>query len=82
MEKALDAELAARKALEGQKTEGPGVVASSLAAIGGGGGVASFTQDPLLNENKRQTIILEAIRDGLRGAEQLEAAKGLKLPEL
>lgn len=82
VEKALDAEMAARKALEGQKADDAGVVASSLAAIGGGGGVASFTQDPLLSENKRQTQVLEAIRDSLRGAEQLDAAKGLKLPEL
>lgn len=79
VEKALDAERAAREALEGGNQ--PGVIASSLAAIGGGGGVAAFGGDPLLSENQKQTRVLEAIRDGLKGKE-LETANNLERPEL
>lgn len=38
------------------------IIASSLASIGGGGGVAAFSNDPLFNESKKQTTILEGIR--------------------
>ena len=34
------------------------IIASSLAAIGGGGGVAAFSNDPLFNESKKQTSLL------------------------
>jgi len=34
------------------------VIASSLASIGGGGGVAAFSNDPLFNESKKQTSLL------------------------
>lgn len=50
-----------------QDTTAPSIITSALQSIGGGGGVAVFGNDPLLNENKRQTVVLEAIRDGLYG---------------
>ena len=34
------------------------IIASSLASIGGGGGVAVFSNDPLFNESKKQTSLL------------------------
>jgi len=34
------------------------IISSSLAAIGGGGGVAAFGNDPVLNENKKQSGLL------------------------
>jgi len=34
------------------------IIASSLASIGGGGGVAAFSNDPLFNESKKQTSLL------------------------
>ena len=34
------------------------IISSSLAAIGGGGGVAAFGTDPVLNENKKQSGLL------------------------
>ena len=37
------------------------VISSQLAAIGGGGATASFTNDPILNENKRQSNLLEQL---------------------
>ena len=37
------------------------IIASSLAAIGGGGGVASFGTDPVLSENKKQSRLLEEL---------------------
>lgn len=54
---------------EPDQDSGTSIVASSLAAIGGGGGVASFSSDPLLNENKRQSDILQAILKQLGGTE-------------
>ena len=48
--------------IEGDVTDPQtGVISSSLAAIGGGGGVAAFG-DPVLTENKKQTTVLEGIR--------------------
>ena len=58
-----------------------GVIASSLAAIGGGGGIATFGNDPMLNENKKQTGVLEEISMKLDGA-TLRGADGLETPEL
>ncbi len=52
------------------------IIASQLASIGGGGGVAVTTNDPLLNENKRQTQVLERIE------RQLQGSGGLEFPEL
>lgn len=57
------------------------IIASSLASIGGGGGVASFTNDPVLNENKRQTSVLEEISSKLDGT-TLTTSGGLDTPEL
>lgn len=37
------------------------IISSSLASIGGGGGVASFTKDPVLSENEKQTGVLYQI---------------------
>jgi len=34
------------------------IIASSLASIGGGGGVAAFSNDPLFSESKKQTSLL------------------------
>ena len=52
------------------------IIASQLASIGGGGGVSVTTNDPLLNENKRQTQVLERIE------RQLQGSGGLEFPEL
>ena len=51
---------AARKLIEDAELETPvtGVIASSLAAIGGGGNVASFTSDPILAANLEANKIL------------------------
>ena len=37
------------------------VITSQLASIGGGGATASFTNDPILSENKRQSNLLEQL---------------------
>lgn len=53
---------AAQKELDDKKTTGkPSVVSSSLAAIGGGGGVFISGGDPVLQENRRQTSLLQQI---------------------
>jgi len=57
-----------------------GVIASSLAAIGGGGGVATFGNDPMLNENKKQTGVLEGIKQAIENQNRGEEA--LNIPEL
>jgi len=57
-----------------------GVIASSLAAIGGGGGVASFGNDPMLNENKKQTTVLEGIKQAIENQNRGEEV--LLTPEL
>ena len=44
-----------------------GVISSSLASIGGGGGVAAFG-DPVLSENKKQTTVLEGIRRAIENS--------------
>ena len=61
---------------------GPSIIASSLAAIGGGGGVAAFGGDPILSENQKQTSVLEAIRKELQAANSLETTGDPNLPEL
>lgn len=43
---------------ESDQDSGASIIASSLAAIGGGGGVAAFSNDPLFNESKKQTSLL------------------------
>ena len=43
------------------------VISSSLASIGGGGGVAAFG-DPVLSENKKQTTVLEGIRRAIENS--------------
>lgn len=54
--------------IEGDVTDPQtGVISSSLAAIGGGGGVAAFG-DPVLNENKKQTTVLEGIRRAIENS--------------
>jgi len=57
-----------------------GVIASSLAAIGGGGGVATFGNDPMLNENKKQTTVLEGIKQAIENQNRGEEV--LLTPEL
>ena len=42
------------------------IISSALASIGGGGGSAVVSSDPLLNENKRQTQVLERIAQSLQ----------------
>jgi len=56
------------------------IIASSLAAIGGGGGVAAFGTDPILNENKRQSNLLEQLVK-LQGG-TIEGGGGLEIPEI
>ena len=56
------------------------IIASSLASIGGGGGVAAFGTDPILNENKRQSNLLEQLVK-LQGG-TIEGGGGLEIPEL
>jgi hypothetical protein len=54
--------------IEGDVTDPQtGVISSSLAAIGGGGGVAAFG-DPVLTENKKQTTVLEGIRRAIENS--------------
>ena len=52
------------------------IISSALASIGGGGGSAIVSSDPLLNENKRQTQVLERI------AQSLQANGSTSLPEI
>ena len=56
------------------------VISSQLAAIGGGGATASFTNDPILNENKRQSNLLEQLVK-LQGG-TLEGGGNIPTPEL
>ena len=56
------------------------IISSSLAAIGGGGGVASFGSDPILGENKKQTTVLEGIKQAIENQNRGEEA--LNIPEL
>ena len=49
---------------------GPNLITSQLASIGGGGGSAAFSSDPLLSENKRQSGILADILSTLGGTEE------------
>ena len=60
---------------------GPSIISSSLASIGGGGGTAMFTADPLLSENQKQTRVLEEIRTALQPSDGLETGT-LQIPEL
>jgi len=54
--------------IEGDVTDPQtGVISSSLASIGGGGGVAAFG-DPVLTENKKQTTVLEGIRRAIENS--------------
>jgi len=56
------------------------VISSQLASIGGGGATASFTNDPILNENKRQSNLLEQLVK-LQGG-TLEGGGNIPTPEL
>jgi len=56
------------------------VITSQLASIGGGGATASFTNDPILSENKRQSNLLEQLVK-LQGG-TTEGGGGLVIPEL
>ena len=56
------------------------VISSQLASIGGGGGVASFGNDPMLNENKKQTTVLEGIKQAIENQNRGEEV--LLTPEL
>ena len=68
--KRLEAEEAITAAMPEQR-EGadPAVITSALASIGAGGGTAMFSNDPILNENKRQTDLLAKISDALGGGD-------------
>lgn len=57
-----------------EKTARPSVVSSSLAAIGGGGGAYVTNGDPLLNENRRQTTLLQQIAQNTRSSPSAMAA--------
>jgi hypothetical protein len=57
-----------------------GVITSQLASIGGGGATASFTNDPILSENKRQSNLLEQLVK-LQGG-TTEGGGNLVTPEL
>jgi hypothetical protein len=56
------------------------IISSSLASIGGGGGVASFGSDPILGENKKQTTVLEGIKQAIESQNRGEEV--LNIPEL
>ena len=56
------------------------IISSSLASIGGGGGTIDFGNDPILNENKKQTSLLGQIVR-LQGG-TIDGAGGLDLPEI
>ena len=56
------------------------IISSSLASIGGGGGVASFGNDPILGENKKQTTVLEGIKQAIES--QSRGEEVLNIPEL
>ena len=77
LEKAMDAEDAARGKIK--QTEG-GVISSSMASIGGGGGVSAFG-DPILSENKKQTTVLEGIRTAIENNKQ-GSSRVFETPEL
>ena len=46
---------------DGSQGSQASVITSQLASIGGGGATASFTNDPILSENKRQSNLLEQL---------------------
>ncbi len=65
---------------QGSQGSQASVITSQLASIGGGGATASFTNDPILSENKRQSNLLEQLVK-LQGG-TLEGGGGLVIPEL
>ena len=56
--KSARSEIAGTRRHSSRQTHPPSIIASSLASIGGGGGVAAFSNDPLFNESKKQTSLL------------------------
>ena len=56
------------------------IISSSLASIGGGGGTASFGNDPMLSESKKQSNLLEQLVS-LQGG-TIEGGGNLVVPEL
>ena len=65
---------------QGSQGSQASVITSQLASIGGGGATASFTNDPILSENKRQSNLLEQLVKLQAGT--TEGGGGLVTPEL
>jgi hypothetical protein len=56
------------------------IISSSLASVGGGGGTATFGNDPMLSESKKQSNLLEQLVS-LQGG-TIEGGGNLVVPEL